>query len=90
MELNLLNKCKTMSPQTIQKRLLQHPFQPFRVYLSDGSTYEVRQAEMALVLEREVIIALPKPGQEIARRAVSCDPLHITRIEPIDVASAAG
>ena len=36
------------------------------------------------MLEREVIIALPKPGQEIARRAVSCDPLHITRIEPID------
>ena len=77
-----------MSPQTIQKRLLQHPFQPFRICLSDGATYEVRQAEMALVLEREVIIALPKPGQEIARRAVSCDPLHITRIEPINGKSA--
>jgi hypothetical protein len=79
-----------MTPQSIQKRLLQDPFQPFRVYLSDGSTYEVRQAEMALVLEREVIIALPKPGQEIARRSVSCDPLHITRIEAIEAQSAAG
>ena len=73
-----------MSPESIQKRLLQHPFQPFRIDLSDGSAYEVRQAEMALVLEREIIIALPKPGQEIARRAISCDPLHITRIEPIN------
>ena len=80
-------RAKPCRQQTIQKRLLQHPFQPFRICLSDGSTYEVRQAEMVLVLEREVIIALPKPGQEIARRAVSCDPLHITRIEPIDVAS---
>jgi len=35
-------------------------------------------------------VALPKPGQEIARRAVSCDPLHIRRIEPIDIPSAAG
>ena len=77
-----------MSPESIQKRLLQHPFQPFRIFLSDGSAYEVRQAEMALVLEREIIIALPKPGQEIARRAVSCDPLHITRIEPINGSGA--
>lgn len=73
-----------MSPESIQKRLLKHPFQPFRVWLSDGSSYEVRQAEMALVLEREIIIALSKSRQAIARRAVSCDPLHITRIEPID------
>jgi hypothetical protein len=77
-----------MSPDSIQKRLIQHPFQPFRVCISDGTTYEVRQPEMALVLEREVIIALPKPGQEIARHAISCDPLHITRIEPIEAHSA--
>lgn len=79
-----------MTPESIQKRLLQHPFQPFRICLSDGATYEVRQPEMALILEREVIVALPKPGQEIARRAVSCDPLHITRIEPIEAQHAAG
>jgi hypothetical protein len=41
-----------MSPESVQKRLLQHPFQPFRLYLSDGATYEVRQPEMTLVLER--------------------------------------
>jgi hypothetical protein len=79
-----------VTPETIQKRLRQRPFQPFRICLSDGSTYEVRQPQMALVLEREVIIALPKPGQEIARRPVSCDLLQITRIEPIDGTSAAG
>ena len=39
---------------------------------------------MMLVTHRQVIIALPKPGEEIARRVVYCDPLHITRIEPIN------
>ena len=73
-----------MSPETIQKRLLQHPFQPFRVCLSDGATYEVRQPEMMLVLEREVIIALPKPGERLPATRSTCDPLHITRIEPIN------
>ena len=73
-----------MSPETIQKGVLHHPFQPFRVFLSDGAAYDVRQPEMILVMEREVVIALPKPGEQIARHAVYCDPLHITRIEPIN------
>jgi hypothetical protein len=73
-----------MSPETIQKRVLQHPFQPFRLFLSHGATYDVRQPEMILVTRREVVIALPKPGEELARHVIYCDPLHITRIEPID------
>ena len=35
-----------MTPETIQKHLLRQPFQPFRVCLSDGAAYEVRQPEM--------------------------------------------
>lgn len=73
-----------MSPESLQERVLQQPFEPFRVCLSDGASYEVRQPEMMLVTRRQVIIALPKPGEEIARRVVYCDPLHITRIEPIN------
>ena len=73
-----------MSPETIQRRVLQHPFVPFRVCLSDGAMYEVQQPEMILVMRREVVIALPKPGEDVARHAVYCDPLHITRIEPIN------
>ena len=73
-----------MSPENLQERVLQQPFEPFRVCLSDGATYEVRQPEMMLVMRRQVIIALPRPGEEIARHVVYCDPLHITRIEPIN------
>jgi hypothetical protein len=73
-----------MTPETIQKHLLSQPFRPFRVFLSDGAVYEVLQPEMVLVLQREVIIALPKPGERFPRHTVSCDPLHITRIEPIN------
>jgi len=73
-----------MTPETIQKHLLHQPFQPFRVCLSDGSAYEVRQPEMVLVMQREVIIALPKPNEQFPRHTVYCDLLHITRIEPIN------
>ena len=56
-----------MTPETIQKHLLHQPFQPFRVFLSDGAVYEVRQPEMVLVMQREVLIALPKPGEQFPR-----------------------
>lgn len=73
-----------MTPETIQKHLLQQPFRPFRIYVSDGTEYDVRQPEMVFITEREVIIGLPRPGQRFARRVAYCDLLHITRIEPID------
>jgi hypothetical protein len=73
-----------VSPETIQKHLLHHPFQPFRICLSDGASYEVWQPEMVLVLQREVIVGLPKSGERFARHSVTCDMLHVTRIEPIN------
>jgi len=39
---------------------------------------------MVLVMQREVVIALPKPGEPFPRHLVYCDLLHITRIEPIN------
>jgi hypothetical protein len=35
------------------------------------------------------VIALPKPGEEMARYVTYCDPLHIARIEPINGSSDA-
>jgi hypothetical protein len=75
---------QVVTPETIQKHLLQQPFRPFRVFLSDGAVYDVYQPEMVLVTQRDVIIGLPKPGQRFARHVAYCDLLHITRIEPID------
>jgi hypothetical protein len=73
-----------MTPETVQKHLLHQPFQPFRICLSDGTTYDVRQPEMVLVMQREVVVALPKSGEQFPRHLVYCDLLHITRIEPIN------
>jgi hypothetical protein len=73
-----------MSPEAIQEHLRQQPFEPFRIFVSDGASYDVCHPEMMLVSRRKIIIALPKPGEEVARTVVYCDPLHITRIEPIN------
>lgn len=73
-----------MSPEQIVNHLRRQPFLPIRIHMSDGSSYDVRHPEMALVTRREVTIALPPAEGELPERSVYCDPLHITRIEPID------
>ncbi|RME38013.1 MAG: hypothetical protein D6788_08265, partial [Planctomycetota bacterium] len=46
--------------------------------------YDVPHPEVILVTRREVVIAqLPEEG-EIPERSVYLDPVHITRIEPLD------
>ena len=77
-----------MTPESIQEHLHRQPFQPFRVFLSDGSEYDVRHPEMVFVMRREVVIALPPRSGQLPDRAVYCDPLHITRIELINGRSA--
>ena len=73
-----------MNPEKIQAHLRRQPFQPVRVFLSDGSSHDVRHPELALVTRREVIIASPSSEGQLPEQAVFCDPMHITRIELID------
>lgn len=73
-----------MTPETIQQHLHRQPFRPFRVFLSDGSAHEIRHPEMALLTRREVIIAMPQDVTHLPERTVTCDLLHVTRLEPIN------
>ncbi len=73
-----------MTPEKIQEHLRRQPFQPFRVFLSDGSKHDVRHPEMALLTRREIIIAVPQNAEQLPERTVICDLLHVTRIEPIN------
>ena len=73
-----------MRPTAIRAHLRKQPFRPIRVYVSDGSSYDVRHPELMFVTETEVIIALDPGNDAIPERSVYCDPIHVTRIEPLD------
>ena len=78
-----------MSPHEIVKHLRRESFRPFRLHMSDGSSCDVRHPEMAIVTRFEVVVALEPISDDVAERAMFCDPLHITRIEPLTESSAA-
>lgn len=75
-----------MRPTEILEHLRKRPFRPIRVFLTDGSHYDIRHPEMAFLTQRNLMIALD-PGEEgIPDRSVFCDPIHVTRIRPLDAA----
>jgi hypothetical protein len=66
----------------VQRRLRQRPFQPFVMYLTDGSQYEVRHPELILLGHPSLILGLTsEPDQTVYERAVDIDLLHVARME---------
>lgn len=71
--------------EDILARTRRQPFVPFRIHMSDGSSYLVPHPEMALVSTRTVYVAVPPengPWSERPPRDVQlCSILQITRVE---------
>lgn len=74
-----------MRPAEIQKQIKGQPFVPLRMHLSDGSHYDIRHPEMVTVSLSVISVAVfGKRNGELPERIVLCDPIHITRLEPIN------
>ncbi len=72
-----------MHAEEIRRHLNTQPFLPLRFHVSDGSAYEVHDRSLAFISRRELIIGVDVGANELPRRAVYLDPIHVTRIEPI-------
>jgi hypothetical protein len=74
-----------MNPQAISEFLRARPFVPFRVYTSDGGSFEIKHPEMAMLTRMALVVARPvaDPTREIPTRADLVSPLHIVRLEPL-------
>jgi hypothetical protein len=79
-----------MSPVEIRDHLRQTPFKPFRLCMSDGSSYDVPHRDWVFVSRTTVAVALRLGEDDLADRMVYLDPLHITRIEPLESAPTRG
>lgn len=71
-----------MRAEQIHAHLQRRPFEPIRVFLSDGSHYHVRHPDMAIVSARTLVIGIGG-GNGMPEQFAFCDPVHVTRIEPL-------
>jgi hypothetical protein len=74
-----------MRPEDLLEMLRKRPFEPFRIRLSNGETYEVRHPELAMVGQSAMAIGVPRPNARhpMYDRLVTVALLHINQVEPI-------
>ena len=74
-----------MRPEELRTLLRRQPFIPIRVYLSDGTTYEIHHPEMAFLTRSTVEIGIEElKGSGIADRVMHCSLVHVVRVENVD------
>jgi hypothetical protein len=71
-----------MRPDDLRRLLSNQPFCPFRVYISDGTTYDITHPEVAMVVHMSLRIALRPAGIMDAQRQrfAFVSIIHITRV----------
>ena len=73
-----------MRADDIRAHLRKQPFGPFRVFMSDGATYDVRHPELTAISRTELHIGLDQSDEELPDRFAYCDPVHVVRVKPIN------
>jgi hypothetical protein len=70
----------------IKELMESKPFRPFKIHLSDGSSYEVTNHDMAMVSRNSVDIGIHRDPDGVAERFVRCAIIHINKIEELQAA----
>lgn len=73
-----------MSLEAFMRWIQVRPFQPFRVILSNGSTYDILHPDLVLPGRTFVMIGLPdNPNEAIAASSAMVSLIHIAEIVPL-------
>ncbi len=73
-----------MPANELVRMLRAQPFVSFRMDVSEGTVYEIRHPEMAIVMAASGIVAFPDPtNKAMARGWELADLRHIIRLEPL-------
>ncbi len=70
-----------MNAEDFTDMLKRHPFEPFRIRLSSGDAYDVRNPGLVVVMRTRLFIAFP--GED---HYVLCPFLHIAAVEHLQAA----
>lgn len=72
-----------MTADTFREILKRTPFEPFRVVMSSGESYNIMHPEMAFVTGKALILALPDKSAPEGERLAFCSYLHIAHVETL-------
>ena len=73
-----------MDPDELFALVKKHPFEPFRIHVSDGNRYDVKHPDQIVVGRRSCHVGIAKNGEGPFQRIAIVSNIHITRLEPLD------
>ena len=74
-----------MRPEDVREHLETHPFEAFRLFMSDGEVFDIRHPDLCIVSRSAVYVGIPDPKTPgVAVRVAHCALIHVTRIEPLN------
>lgn len=72
-----------MAIQTFREMLARRPFQPVRIILSSGQSYEIRHPEMAMLTRTDLLVGVDVADDGVPAEFKILSLLCVTAIEPI-------
>ena len=80
-----------MRRDDLVEKLRQSPFRPFRLYMSDGGTFDIRHPEMLMITRHSAVVGMLEgrgngnsgEGYPRIERYTDIDLLHVTRVEQL-------
>jgi hypothetical protein len=78
-----------MTADTFREILRRVPFEPFRVVMSSGESYNVVHPEMVFVTAKALILAIADPSHADGERLAFCSYLHAAHVETLKPSRAA-
>jgi hypothetical protein len=76
-----------MTLQTFREILTRRPFQPFRLVMSSGQSYDVRDPEMALLTRTDLLVGTDIQDDGVPAEFKICSLLHVATVEPLSASA---
>ena len=77
-----------MTVQDFRNMIGRRPFQPFRLVMSSGQSYEVRHPEMAMLTRTTIHVGVGEIEDGVPAEFRICSLLHVATIEPLSASVA--
>ncbi len=78
-----------MTADTFREILKRTPFEPFRVVINSGESYNILHPEMAFVTAKTLLLAIADPTHADGERLAFCSYLHVAHVETLKPSRAA-
>jgi hypothetical protein len=73
-----------MTQEEIQEVARRQPFEPFRLVLTTGETYDIRHPDLIMVGRRSAVIGVVNdPERTVYDRTVKVDLMHVVAIQEL-------